>query len=133
MYRILKDTEANARLKAEPGLTERLEETGWGEHDTLHLLEVNGTIVGCADVTEDGSYMEVHWISILPEHKKKGYGKLFLSEWRKPYTRFYLHGSSLPESVGFWFKMGARFPNNGLERYLEDESEDDLVEFELSF
>lgn len=133
MYQLLKGSEADARLEKEIELKSRLEDLGWSGIDDLQLFEVDGVIVGCADVTDDGGSVEIHWINILPEHLKKGYGRAFLQSWIKSSLPVLIHGSSLPESVGFWFRMGARFPNGGLDKYLNDEFEDeyDLIPFEL--
>lgn len=132
MYRLIKENESELRLEKESGLREKLEASGWGEHDTLWLYEVNGIVVGCADVTADGSHVEVHWISILPSERGKGYGRLFVESFLNGYRQGLVFGDALPESAPFWGHLGANFFGKGAEDYRTNHYSGNLLPFELS-
>lgn len=120
MYRLIKENESELRLERESGLREKLEASGWGEHDSLWLYEVNGIVVGCADVTADGSYVEVHWISILPSERGKGYGRLFVESMTLGYKNGFIFGDALPKAAPFWKSLGAEIyaqPGGGLQPF----------------
>lgn len=134
MYKILKDAQAELLLDEYPMLRERFEDLGWGEHDALRIfLEVDGTIIGCADVTDDGVSIEIHWLTILPEFRRRGRGRLFLDALAKESgrsTRFF--GDSLPESARFWKSLGARFSESDEKEIRENQFSGNLLSFELT-
>lgn len=131
MYRLVDETETASRLASEEGLLEKLEASGWGEHDTLWLYEVNGNVVGCADVTADGHHVEVHWVSILPEYRGKGYGRMFVESFTKNHKQGFIFGDALPESAPFWGQLGAEFLGKGAEEYASGTYSGNLLQFEL--
>lgn len=131
MYTILADKFAHNRLNAETGLQNKLEEAGWGEHDTLWLLEHNGIIVGCADVTPDDVQLEVHWLCILPEYRGKGYGRAFVEMFEDECPSAFIFGDALPASAPFWGRLGATFTGRGAQEYASGEYSGHLLPFEL--
>lgn len=134
MYRIVKDSHAQLLLEENPLLRERFEDLGWGEHDALRIfLEVDGTIAGCADITDDGGAIEIHWFTIIPELRLRGKGRLFLEALAKEHgrtARFF--GDSLPESAHFWKNVGARFSESDEKEIRENRFSGNLLSFELT-
>ncbi|WP_214688306.1 MULTISPECIES: GNAT family N-acetyltransferase [unclassified Exiguobacterium] len=134
MYKILKDSHAELLLDENPLLRERFEDLGWAEHDALRIfLEVDGTIIGCADVTDDGASIEIHWLTILPEFRRRGRGRLFLDALAKESgrtARFF--GDSLPESARFWKALGASFSESDEKEIQANQFSGNLLSFELT-
>lgn len=79
--------------------------------DTMTMKVENGNMIGYCDIiVYPGIIAKIKWFEILKRYKDKGFGKFLYGQVEKEIVRRYnihhIMGNSIPEELGFWYKMG---------------------------
>lgn len=79
--------------------------------DTMTMKVQDGHMIGYCDViVYSGVIAKIKWFEIFKKYRGKGFAKFFYGQVEKEierrYNITYIMGNALPESLGFWHKMG---------------------------
>ena len=72
-----------------------------------YYIYVNGEVVGILDYIDYGDEIEVKYIKIHIEHRRKGIATEVINMLKERTEK--ITGDALPEAIDFWKSMNARF------------------------
>lgn len=96
---------------------------------------VDGIVVAKGELEFDsGEVGSVEVKMIKSVEERKGYGKLFVEHLKSLDEVKEIWGESLPVSVPFWFKMGAKFEESVFNEFIENDEHEEgfLVPFTIA-
>lgn len=97
------------------------------EHPFVFLVDGVVCLHGDAEKNNGSFHINNMWSKV----ERKGTGRQFIRYLFENEKIQVIEGESTPEAVPFWFKMGAKFPEELFNEFIEDDDFEDLLPFKI--